>query len=136
AVQDRLSEVRYQIESYTSTLNMYDDMVSFCTVDISLNEVNVISVDTTNFGDELMEALRGSGRAVVNFLRGFVIALIYALPFLALIGLAVFIILKLTKKARAKKRERRELLKQSVASGGFSTPAPEESSDKEGEDKN
>ena len=121
AIEDRLSEVRYQIESSTSTMKAYDDMVSFCTVDINLREVNTITVDTTNFGSELVEALKGSGRAVVNFLRGLVIALIYALPFIVIIGAVVYLVLRLTKNKRAERKAKRLAARQAAASGAFAS---------------
>lgn len=131
AIEDRLSEVRYQIESYTSTMKAYDDMVSFCTVDINLREVNTITVDTTNFGSELVEALKGSGRAVINFLRGLVIALIYALPFVVIIGAVVYLVLRLTKKTRAERKAKRLAVKQAAASGAFTSETSAENSSEE-----
>ncbi|MEG0751568.1 MAG: DUF4349 domain-containing protein [Oscillospiraceae bacterium] len=126
AIEQRLSDVRYQIESITSTLKLYDNMVDFCTVEISLNEVNKITVNQNNFQTELIEAFKGSGRAVLNFMRGLVIFLIYALPFIAIALLILWIALKLTRKGRASKTARNARAAEAAAKGNFcSSPEPD-----------
>ncbi|MEG2083104.1 MAG: DUF4349 domain-containing protein, partial [Oscillospiraceae bacterium] len=113
-------------ESITSTLKLYDNMVDFCTVEISLNEVNKITVNQNNFQTELIEAFKGSGRAVLNFMRGLVIFLIYALPFIAIALLILWIALKLTRKGRASKTARNARAAEAAAKGNFcSSPEPD-----------
>ncbi|MEA4912231.1 MAG: DUF4349 domain-containing protein [Oscillospiraceae bacterium] len=105
-IQDKLSDVIYQIESYTATLKTYDDLVAYCTVTIYLEEVTTITVHTQTFGEELVEAIKGSGRSVVSFLREAVIVLIYVLPYLVILFLAFLLVRKLARTAKAKKAAR------------------------------
>ncbi len=42
AIESRLSDVRYEIESIGSQLRSYDDLVTFDTISISIAEVKVI----------------------------------------------------------------------------------------------
>ncbi|MEA5050914.1 MAG: DUF4349 domain-containing protein [Oscillospiraceae bacterium] len=115
-IRDKLTDVIYQIESYTATLKTYDDLVSYCTVYINLSEVTTITVHTTTFGEELVEALKGSGRSIVNFLRGAVIAIIYAIPYLVVFFLVFLLARKIIRTAKAKKAAR-------AAAGASAGPA-------------
>ena len=38
-IEERLTEVRYQLENYTSTLRLYDNQVDYATLDLTLREV-------------------------------------------------------------------------------------------------
>lgn len=103
AIEDKLSEVRYQIESYTSTMNTYNDQIAYCTVDISLREVSTITVEADNFGTRLVEAVKGSLRSIWAFLQGFAIVVIYAIPYLV-IGFLLFLLIRaIVRKRRAKR---------------------------------
>lgn len=118
-IQQSLTDVVYQIESYTSTLRNYDNMVSYCTVTIDLYEVSTISVNPTTFGQHLVETLKDSGRVVVGFFEGLVIVVIYLLPF-AIIGLALFFIIRaIVRKRRANKLKAFEASQTPVASEPF-----------------
>ena len=108
-LNDRLSEVRYEIENYTSTIRRYDNMVSYSTVNITLEEVidyTVISDTPQSFGERFIIACRESWTNFVAGLGDFTIGLVYAAPaliiFAALITAAIIILIKVRKKAKAK----------------------------------
>ena len=103
AIEEKLSDVRYQIESYTSTINTYDDLVNFCTVDIYLNEVRTSTSSPVGFGDEVRSAIAGSAEGVVSFLKSLLLGLIYALPYLIIIAIITLVIIRVIKKHRAKR---------------------------------
>lgn len=109
-LEDKLAGVRYEIESYTATLNRYDDLISFCTVSVSLSEVAIYSpVRTKTFWQETGETVVNSLRGVGVFLKGLFYVLIYALPYL-LIALAIFLIVwRVTKKKREQQKAQRAL---------------------------
>jgi hypothetical protein len=103
AIEEKLSDVRYQIESYTSTINTYDDLVNFCTVTIYLNEVRTSTSSPAGFTDEIKSAIAGSAEGVVNFLKSLLLGLIYALPYLVILAVVVLIIVKAVKRHSAKR---------------------------------
>ena len=75
-IESSLSDVQYQIESYQSQLNWYAQQVDYCTVNITLNEVETLTADTS-FGTRLADAAKNGwsnftagAQAVVVFLMG------------------------------------------------------------------
>lgn len=112
AIESKLADVRYQIESYQSQLNTYNNLLSYSTITISLQEVSDIVTPKDTFGQRIVAALKGSFEAVIDFFDGFVIVLIYALPFIAIALIVLFIVLRATKKKRAANREMRNHLRE------------------------
>ena len=114
-IEDKLANIRYQIESYHSTLSRYDKQVAMSTVHISLNEVMeykpVVELPKT-FGQRMSQAIRNSWKDFVRGWENFAIDFVYALPGLimfALFVLIVVLIIRLTiKRIRKKNRARRE----------------------------
>ena len=52
-IEAQLSEVIYQIENYTARKNTFDNLVAYSTVNISLNEVSVVTHQAETFWDRL-----------------------------------------------------------------------------------
>ncbi len=103
SIQDRLSDVIYQIEDLTRTLKTYDDMVSFCTVNINLNDISNAGALEKTFGSQVAAAVKGSARGIVTFLRGFVIVIIYVLPYAIIAALIAVAVIAVIRRRRAKK---------------------------------
>lgn len=110
ALEERLSEVRYEIESIERTLRNYDLQVSYSTVTINLREVEIYTPTTPvtrTFGQKLSDAFRSGWRSFGRGLQDLVIGLTEALPaliLLAVIVIAVIVIVRRSvKKRRAKK---------------------------------
>jgi hypothetical protein len=111
-VQDRLTYVRYEIESYEAILRTYDDQIALSSVNLTVNEVErETPVEKETFGQEVSrrfnESLTDVGDSCKNFAAGFLgnspIILVTVL-ILGLIVLVVVLIIKGTKKHYAKKR--------------------------------
>ena len=75
-IESSLSDVQYQIESYQSQLNWYSQQVSYCTVNITLDEVETLTTGTS-FAARLADAAKNGwsnftagAQAVVVFLMG------------------------------------------------------------------
>ncbi len=103
-IQTSLTEVVYQIENSTAQIRTYDNLVAYCTVTITLNEVISESVARTlTFGDRLSASFGDSLRTALEFVQGLIIALVYVLPY-AVVGLALFFIIRAgVRKNKAKK---------------------------------
>lgn len=110
-LESRLSEIRYQIESYTGTLRRYDSQVAYSTVYLNLDEVleytQVIEAPQT-FGERMSIALQESWADFVDNCKDFAVGFVYALPtlvVLAVIFTAVgVIIVAVVKKHRRQRR--------------------------------
>ena len=106
-IESKLGEVRYQIESYESVMNTYSTLLSYSTVTVNMREASAAVIPKDTFGQRVFAAIRGSWNAVVGFLDGLVVALIYAGPFIA-IGVAVLsVVRRVTRKARLARKEAR-----------------------------
>ena len=114
----RLTEVRYNIESMESSLRVYDDLVDYATVNFNINEVKVLTptvIEEKTPGQELREGFATSVKDVLVDTRDFFIRLIINLPYIirgllclaipvVIIFIIVLIIVKVSKK-KAKKNQ-------------------------------
>lgn len=110
-LEQRLSEVRYEIESYTGTLRRYDSQVAYSTVHLNLDEVveytEVIETPKT-FGQQLSIAFRESWTDFADGCKDFAVWFVYAIPtllVLAVIGTVIIggIVLLARRSSRRRK---------------------------------
>ena len=113
-VQDRLTYVSYEIESYESVLRTYDDQVALSSVSLSVNEVErETQVEEETFGQEVSRRFKESLDDVGDGFRSFAAwflgnapEILTLLLFFVCIPLVVVILcVRGGKKRRAKKRE-------------------------------
>ena len=115
AIESQLSDVRYQIESYTSQKRTYDNLLSYSTVTIYLREVKETTpTEEPTFGQKFVSTVKESAKTFVDFLEGLVYALVYLIPYIILIGVVILIIrgfrkLYLKKHPDAMERRQRKL---------------------------
>ena len=110
-LENRLSEVTYQIESYTARLRSYDTLIAFSTVYLNLNEVvdyTKPEVQNPTFGERVSKAFKESREEFADGWRDFAVDFVYALPTLiifAIVIAAIVIIIRVCVK-RSKKRSK------------------------------
>ena len=115
AIQNQLTEVQYQIESYTSQRNTYDDLVSYSTVSVFVEEVRVFTEAPVTFGDRVAEAFRGSWRNFGDGMQDFAVGFIYFLPTLLVLCVLAAVIIPLVRAAAKRSRARLAERRQSAA---------------------
>ena len=103
-VEDRLSYVIYEIESYTAQMNRYKDLVAFSTVTVNLHEVTTATRTSVTFLERVRSAFASTWYNFTAFLGDAVIFLIDALPFLLVAAVAAFLIIRKVKKVRVARR--------------------------------
>ncbi|MCM1125518.1 MAG: DUF4349 domain-containing protein [Lachnospiraceae bacterium] len=113
SIESRLSEVRYQIESMESQLRTMDNLVSYSTVYLSVEEVKQLTpVVEQSVGEKIVTGFKGSLVDVLSGLLNFGIGLIIYLPYIllwgAIIAAAVVIFRMAFKKRGSKKPEQEE----------------------------
>ena len=79
-IESSLSDVQYQIESYQSQLNWYANQVQYCTVNITLNEVETLTSTGSSFGARLADAFRNGWSNFTAGVQTAAIVLIGAWP--------------------------------------------------------
>lgn len=117
-LQDRLSSVRYEIESYEARKRSYDSQIAYSTVALNVAEVERETVVTKEgFGQEVSRKFRESLEDVAEGFRDFGVGFIGNLPEILVIlfifvGLPLIIVLSIIKSARKRKRKKAEAAKE------------------------
>lgn len=106
-LESRLSDVRYQIESYEATLRSYDSRVSYSTLHITLQEVveySIINDPPQTLGQRLSDGFKDSMRMVKNSAENALVWLVTYLPLVLLwaviLAVVVWLVLRLVRRAQ------------------------------------
>lgn len=110
-IQSRLSEVRYEIESYESRLRTFDDQIDYSTVYLNLEEVERESQVTPETAEEeISRRLRENWQDLGEWLRRFGIDFVSNLPYILIVvvpmGIAVLVIVLIAKSYRRRHPKR------------------------------
>ena len=100
AIEEQLAQVRYEIESYTGQQRVYDSLLAYSTVDVSLDEVRVLTPVSNNFGSRAVTAFKESWHNFANGVQDVAIGVIYLLPVLLVLAVIVLVVLVLLRAAR------------------------------------
>jgi len=93
SLQDRLSDVRADLEALKAQKQSYDEMVAYSEVSVDIREVErVVEGDDTFFG-EAKEKLMNNIYDLADSLRELAINLIASLPYIAIIGVAAAVVI-------------------------------------------
>jgi hypothetical protein len=107
-LQNRLSEIRYEIESYETQLKTIDNKVTYATLNLTLSEVVEEELQEPNkkrtFLDDVKDAFAEMFENVVEFGKGAVILFIMLLPLTVILVIAGIIVLVCIKRGRKKRR--------------------------------
>ncbi|MPM91357.1 hypothetical protein SDC9_138485 [bioreactor metagenome] len=107
-LENALTNVRYNIESLTGTLNKYDALIAYSTVTVTLNEVYDYSKEV-NPSDplltRLLQRLKDSWKALIDFGEFLLLALVTVLPFIVIPVIIIIIIFIVRNKRKSKKQK-------------------------------
>ena len=109
-IEDKLTDVRYRSDSLQSSLNNWDRRVSYSTLSLTVQEVQVYTPETVTkitYGQRLANAFRDSMKNTGEFFQDLLVFLVSALPTLVILALLFFVFRPLLKKLRARGRARR-----------------------------
>ena len=106
-LESRLSDVRYQIESYEATLRSYDSRVSYSTLHMTLQEVveySVINTPPQTLGQRLSDGFADSMRMVKNSAENVLVWIVTFLPLVLLwaviIAVAAWLVLRAVRRRK------------------------------------
>ena len=106
-IEKRLTDVRTELEEVTSQLRLFDNQVDYGTVYLNISEVReytVVEEPVTvwqRIGRGFMESLENIG----DFFVSLFVFLIVALPYLVLIGIALFGVILLLRRRKKKNKK-------------------------------
>lgn len=110
-IEDKLTELRYQIESLQSTLKNWDRQVSYSTVYLNINEVSEYTPESgsakTSYAQRLLNSLKSSLQDIGSFFADLLVWFVGALPviiILCIVAAVIVILIKRGKKKRAAKK--------------------------------
>lgn len=109
-LEQRLSEVTYEIESYQRQLDNWDRQVAYSTVTLELSEVEAYTPTaavTRSFGEKLGDALSDGLSGFVRFLQSFALFVAESLPGLLLLALIVVAAVFGIRRRRRRKAEKK-----------------------------
>lgn len=120
ALESRLTEVRYELESYESRMRNIDNQVDYSTVYLNVSEVKEyqeIVTEEKSFGQKLAEGFSESCSDAFEGFKDFIIGFVSFLPRLialllivgiigSIVALVVIAIVKIVKKNNERKRNR------------------------------
>ncbi|MDR1246278.1 MAG: DUF4349 domain-containing protein, partial [Clostridiales Family XIII bacterium] len=111
ALESRLSDVRYEIESLTSRLRDWQDQVDYSTVNLYINEVDHLQEQTKidrSYAQELGDGFTSTLRGIGAFFKELFRLVFAALPVLIILAVLAFAAFLIVKRTRARGRARAE----------------------------
>ena len=105
-IQDRLTDVIYEIESYKSQLRTYDNLIDYTTIGINVREVERVTIleeqtvweeIKTNLGDNMGDI----GKGIVSIF----VFVISNIPYFAIIGVIALVALTIVKKMKKQQKQ-------------------------------
>ena len=116
AVEERLSAVRYELESYQTQIKLYDNKITYSTVQISLNEVKIYSQQSedgmiTRISKGIKENFLFVGRTMENLVVFLVSSIPVILVLAAGFGIGSQIVKRLWRRKKTRKVKNEDEIK-------------------------
>lgn len=121
-VQSRITEVTYQLENYKSALRTYDNQVAYCTVRLTVSEVQKITESQKNLtvGERMKRDILENWKDLGDDALDFCVWFVSALPALIVWAVIITVIVVLIRRSIKK----RKMKKNAMAAGMYYTVQP------------
>ncbi|MBQ6211393.1 MAG: DUF4349 domain-containing protein [Ruminococcus sp.] len=142
SMERELTDIQVQIANIKTRMNSIENDVAYSYINLSLNEVREyqevkVREPEDTFGQRFKITVKKTTNGFLNFLEGLLFVIISMLPYLILIGIAVFAIVKIRKSLTNKKKreyEERERKLNASRSESIAETHPEESAEEKKDD--
>ena len=109
AIEQRLSEIRYQLDSFESDLRRYDNQVDYSTVTVNVSETTVLSAsESSGFWSRVQANLEQNLEDLGNAAIGLLIWFLSSLPILLALGVLLFIAYRIVKAIRTHRKKQKD----------------------------
>ena len=111
-IESRLTEVREELERVKSQLRVYDNLVSYSTVNLSIREVReytVVEPEPETVWERIGKGFVKSAKGLWNAITEVFVFLVVALPYFAFMALLAGVIILLSKLGRKKKKAQKPI---------------------------
>lgn len=129
ALEERLADVRYELESIERTLRNLDMQIGYSSISISLNEVEKYTPSVPvkrTFGEKLANSLKNGWHSFTSDIKYLILDLAYALPGLILFAVIAAAVVITAVKLRRRRKAKKAAAQQAAHSAAS---APQESKD-------
>lgn len=99
-LENAIAETQYTLDSYTGSLWHYDSRIEESAVQVSVREIAVSESQEATLGQRITAGLRSSLAAGGSFLLDVLVFLMAALPWMAVVGVIVLVIVCVRRKKR------------------------------------
>ena len=109
-IEDKLTDVRYRIDSLESSLRNWDRRVAYSSLRVTVKEVQVYTPETVTkltYGQELVQAFTDALENAGQFFKDLLVFLVSSLPTIAILAVLFFVFRPLLRKLFARGRARR-----------------------------
>ncbi len=114
-LEERLSEVRYQLESMESQLRTIDNLVDYSTVEINVSEVRELTpveLEEPSVWERIGKGFMGSLRDIGGDAQETLVWFVTHIPYLVIWALVILVLVICGKKMRAKQLRKKEAREQ------------------------
>lgn len=107
-IEERLTEVRYQLDNYSSTKRLYDNQIDYAAVSLYITEVQRYTpVEEMGFWSRITDGLGDSIVNLGNSLVNLVVWVIVSLPYLLIAGLVIWVTVAVTRRCIRKRKAKK-----------------------------
>ena len=108
AIEQRLSEIRYQLDSFESDLRRYDNQVDYSTITVAVSETTVLTAsEQSGFWSRVQANLESNLEDLGDAATTFLIWFLSSLPVLLALAILFFIIYRVVKMIRNRRKARK-----------------------------
>ena len=109
AIEARLSEVRLQLDSLSSQLRTYDNLVDYSTVYLDVQEVrNLSGTNATTIPERISNGLSNTLYGIKVFFENLLVFLVVNLPVFLLLAVVILLIIWVLRLIRHKRSQKNE----------------------------
>lgn len=106
SIQERLSEVNYQIETYTAQMRVLENRIGYSTVNLDINEVERVTEEKPTIGSRIKNTFLDNLEDLGEWLSDFVVNFIGGLPIIVPVVAVAAVVIVILKKAIKKRRNK------------------------------
>ena len=108
AIEQRLSDIRYQLDSFESDLRRYDNQVDYSTITVDVNETTVLTAsEKSGFWSRVQANLESNIEDLCDAAIGLLIWFLSSLPVLLALAILFFLIYRVVKMIRSRRKSRK-----------------------------
>lgn len=107
-IEARLTDVRYELESVTSQLRLYDNQIDYATIYLDIEEVQEYTpVEEPTLWERISGGFAGSLKGLGESILDLLVFFIVALPYLVVYGVIILAIVLLVKRIKKRRKEKK-----------------------------